>query len=127
MHVETPSPNPFLTYWLLSGECARVMREAGSLVRDVYVSIVAKQTGALAASARVDLTTGGEKHDRIVADVVVGRGTPRGGYGASHEFGTKRTVEGPARSTEQDQPVSAGGFEAAHDFAKVLAIVSSLR
>ena len=30
---------------------------------------------------------GGTHFDRAVADVTVGEGTPRGGYGAAHEFG----------------------------------------
>ncbi|MCG7592388.1 hypothetical protein [Mycobacterium sp. PSTR-4-N] len=125
MQHDIPSPNPFLTSWLLSGDCARVMREAGGHARDLYRSIVAKDSGALAASARIDLAIGGLKHDRIVADMSVGRGLPRGGYGAAHEFGTKRTVEGPAQPGA-DGPVRTGGHHAADDLVKVLAIMSSM-
>ena len=125
MQADTPSPNPFLTRFLLSGDCARVMREAGTLTRDLYQSIVAKRSGDLANSARVNLAVGGKKHDRIVADVTVGVGTKRGGYGASHEFGTKRAVEGPALAGH-DGPVTSAGNGAANDFLKVLSILDSL-
>lgn len=64
------------------------MFEAGTKVRDLYRSIVAKRSGALAASAQVfTYLNGGVHFDRAVAEITVGGDTPRGGYGASHEFG----------------------------------------
>lgn len=108
MQNNIPSPNPFLTQWLLSGDCSRVLGEAGALVRDTYRAVVAKDSGALAASARVsEPYIAGRKHDRFNVDVIAGEGLPRGGYGASHEFGAEQR-------------------DAADDFIKVLAIVDSL-
>jgi hypothetical protein len=68
----------------------------------------------------VALALGGEKHDRIVADVIVGEGTPRGGYGASHEYGIgihPRSRVPPTPWMPQ-APVD--------DFVRVLAIVDSM-
>lgn len=126
MQCNIPSnPNPFLTHWLLSPNCAQVMREAGGNVRDMYRAVVAKDTAALAESARVDLGIGGQKNDRIVADVSAGRDLPRG-YGATHEFGRKRQVEGPSQS-DDGQPVRTGGHHAAHDFVRVLQIITAMQ
>jgi hypothetical protein len=121
-----PSPNPALARILLSGEMASVMRQAGGVVRDTYRAVVAKRSGALAESARVSAPfIGGLTMDRLCVDVVAGEGLPRGGYGASHEFGTRRQVEGPALPGEES--VFTGGHAAADDFAQVLAIVNSLQ
>lgn len=121
-----PTPNPFLNKFLLSPEWVRVGREAAGLAAGLFSATVARQSGALAASPVVESHLGGEKSDRIVFDVISGRGLPRGGYGAAHEFGTKRVVEGPARPGEEDEPVTAGGFSAADDWVRVLAILDSL-
>ncbi|AII28157.1 head-tail connector protein [Mycobacterium phage Sparky] len=121
MQCEIPSnPNPFLTHYMLSPENVSVMRQAGTLVRDVYRAIVAKDEGDLAESAEVQLALGGTKFDRICADVIVGSGTPRGGYGASHEFGIGIHPDSrvPPTSWMPQAPVD--------DFVKVLAIVDSL-
>jgi hypothetical protein len=120
MDCNIPTPNPFLTHYFVSAENVAVMREAGGLVRDMYQAIVAHDSGALAASARVDLALGGEKNDRICADVTVGEGTPRGGYGASHEFGIGIHPKSRVPPTEwmPQAPVD--------DLVKVLAIVDSL-
>lgn len=81
------NPNPFLQNYLMSPRNAAVMREAGQAVAGLYSSVVAQDSGALAASPRVDLALGGMKNDRICADVIVGEGLPRGGYAASRNFG----------------------------------------
>ena len=64
-----------------------VMYEAGTKVLRVWQSIVGVESGALRASGYVFLSIGGTKMDRVVADVITGEGTPRGGYGAAREFG----------------------------------------
>lgn len=80
--------NPFVTHWLKDYDtCGRLMLEVGGMAANWYSLIVSKQSGALAASPFPYLTVGGENMDRIVCDVISGMGTPRGGYGASHEFG----------------------------------------
>lgn len=104
------------------------MREAGNIVADVYRAVVMQTakhpTGRLAASARVQLGLSGDfagtTPDRIIADVIVGEGTPRGGYGASHEYGIgihPRSRVPPTVWMPQ-QPVD--------DFVRVLGIVNSL-
>lgn len=120
MQCNIPTPNPFLTHYFMSPENVSVMRQAGTIVRDVYRAVVAKDSGALAESAQVHLALGGTNFDRICADVIVGPGTPRGGYGASHEYGIgihpKSRV--PPTPWMPQAPVD--------DFVKVLAIVDSL-
>lgn len=113
-------PNPFLTQFFLSPEWIKAGREAATLTRDLYRGIVAHRSGALAESARVDSALGGEKHDRIVFDVTVGVGTPRGGYGASHEFGIGIHPESrvPPTSWMPQAPVD--------DLVVVLAILDSM-
>lgn len=112
--------NPWVAQHLTSPECASYMREAGTMARDLYVAVVAKDTAALAESAQVELVLGGEKMDRICADMVVGRGLPRDGYGAAHEFGI---------GTHPDSRPAGqrwGAQKAADDLVKVLAILDSL-
>ncbi|MEH3135355.1 MAG: hypothetical protein PGN30_10185 [Mycolicibacterium neoaurum] len=88
MQCNIPSnPNPFLEHYLMSAENVAVMRAAGQSAADMYSAIVARDTGALAASPRVTMALGGIKNDRICADVTVGEGLPRGGYAAAHNFG----------------------------------------
>ncbi|MEV0357107.1 hypothetical protein AB0H71_13700 [Nocardia sp. NPDC050697] len=85
-NVNVPSPNPFITEWLLSRECRALVFEVGELYQAVYREIVAKRTRALARSARVST---GIEGDRWVAVMSVGGpGVP---YGLSHEYGTGRT------------------------------------
>lgn len=119
-HDIPDNSNPFLAHWLLSPQCVKVMREAGGLVRDVYRATVAKQSDALAESATVDLSLGGEANDRIVAVVTAGVGTPRGGYGASHNFGIG------IHPKSRVPPTSWMPQPPANDFVRVLAIVNSL-
>ena len=118
MDNQIPAPNPFLTWWFLSGDCAKVMREAGTLCRDLYRAVVAHRSGALAASGRVELNIGGMHHDRICADIIVGEGTPRGGYGAAHEYGSGIHPHSTGRGWIPQQPVD--------DFVTVLAIMDSM-
>lgn len=81
-------PNPFLTRWLLSGDCASVLRQGGRMALGVWQSVVAVRSGALKASGEVgEPFIGGEHHDRLNIEVTSGKGTPRGEYGAAHEFG----------------------------------------
>lgn len=114
------NPNPFLKYWLMSPQCVAVMREAGTITRDLYRGIVAHRSGALAESARVSFGLGGLKNDRIIAEVTVGEGTPRGGYGASHEFGIGIHPESrvPPTNWMPQEPVD--------DLVRVLAILDSM-
>lgn len=80
--------NPMLTERLKDYDImGRMLLDAGEDAVHWYQGLVAKDTGALAASPFPYLTVGGEQMDRIVCDVISGMGTPRGGYGASHEFG----------------------------------------
>lgn len=112
--------NPALSEKLLSGDMARVLREAGGLAAGVYASIVARRSGRLAESVQVDAPViGGEKNDRLVIDVVSGRGLPRGGYGAAHEFGVGIHPNSVEESTWMPQ-------DPADDWVKTLAILDSL-
>lgn len=122
MQNDIRSPNDFLRLLLIDpvrmGE--NVMYPAGTLVLDVWREIVAVDSGALRDSGYVYMALGGLKMDRIVSEVIIGEGTPRGGYGASHEFGIgihPQSRKPPTQWMPQD-PVD--------DLVKALAIVDSL-
>lgn len=117
MRNHIPTPNPFLTQLFLSPEWVSVGWQASQLLADMYSVVVAKDSGALAASPVIESSLGGEKFDRIVFDVISDRGLPRGGYGASHEFGVGGHPESQSWEVVQ---------RAADDWVKVLAIVDSL-
>lgn len=97
------------------------LREAAGLASGIFSATVAKQSGALSRSPRVGpLFIGGEKFDRLEIEVTSGQDLPRGGYGASHEFGIgihPRSRVPPTMWMPQD-PVN--------DWVKVLAILDSL-
>lgn len=114
------NPNPFLQNYLMSAQNVAVMREAGQTFAALYSSIVAKDTGALAASPRVDMALGGTKNDRICADITVGGGTPRGGYGAAHNFG----IGIHPQSKKPPTPWMPQAAE--NDLLKTLAILDSM-
>jgi hypothetical protein len=117
-------PNPFLTQWFLSGDCARVLREGGHIMAGLFSAVVAKRSGALAASPQVgEPFIGGEKNDRLELLVISGIGThgqfgTRPGYGAAHEFGSGIHPQSTGRGIIPQQPVD--------DWVKVLAIMDSL-
>lgn len=88
MKADIPdNPNEFLVAFFVSPQWIRVGREVSQHVLGIWQARVAHLTGALAASGRIEPSLGGEAHDRVVFDIIVGEGTPRGGYGASHNFG----------------------------------------
>lgn len=121
MENNIPSPNPAVFAILKDPvHMADVMYQSGTLVLNVWQEIVAVDSSALRDSGYVYLTVGGVKMDRVAAEVVIGEGTPRGGYGASHEFGIgihPRSRKPPTQWMPQD-PVD--------DLVKALAIVDSL-
>lgn len=121
IYGEKGEGSPMLADKLLSGEMASVLREAGTIAQGIYRGIVAHQSGGLAASATVSAPfIGGLKMDRLNIEMTVGQGTPRGGYGASHEFGIgihPESVEPPTMWMPQD-PVD--------DLVKTMAIMDSM-
>lgn len=121
MQCNIPSnSNPFLEHYFMSPQNVAVMREAAEILGGVYSGIVAVDSGALKASPRISFALGGEKLDRICSVVTVGEGTPRGGYGASHEFGIgihPKSRVPPTIWMPQD-PVN--------DLAKAMAILDSM-
>ena len=61
---------------------------------------------------------GGAKNDRLTIEVVSGIGTPRGGYGAAHEYGIGIHPESTGKGWIPQQPTD--------DWATVLGILASL-
>lgn len=121
MQADIPSnPNPFLTHFFIGPVWAEIGRRAASHVGEVYSGIVAVQSGALKASPRVTSMLGGEVHDRIVFEMTVGLGTPRGGYGAAHNFGIG------IHPKSRVPPTSWMPQPPANDLVKALAIVDSM-
>jgi hypothetical protein len=97
------------------------LKEAGGLAAGIFSGVVAHDSGRLAASPRVGpLFIGGEKYDRLEIEVTSGEDLPRGGYGASHEFGIgihPKSRTPPTTWMPQD-PVN--------DWVKVMAILDSM-
>ncbi|MBF6328734.1 hypothetical protein [Nocardia transvalensis] len=81
--------NPAVTALLVSPRMRSLMAERGELAQALYREIVAKRTGRLARSARVETFIGGRRNDRWYSRLIVGER-----YAASHEFGTDDGDEG---------------------------------
>lgn len=107
--VDIPTPNPFLTQWLIGEECRALVAARIEAALLAYRSIVAKRTGLLAASAHTETVIGGtSKEDRWEGWLIVS--AP---YAPSHEFGTGRTDPNHA-------------LAAAHDLNVVLDMMAAL-
>lgn len=107
-NIRIPSPNPALTEILKSQAMRSLVQEKAEEAQAIYRAIVAKRTGNLARSARVETFLGGRHNDRWC-----GRLIAAAAYAASHEYGTGRT--NPRRA----QPP-------AHDLNRVLNAMGSL-
>lgn len=84
--VDVPTPNPFITQWLIGSTCERIIRRVCREYANLYRAEVKKRTGELASATHVTVDIEG---DRWVGLMTVGdEDTP---YAASHEFGTGRT------------------------------------
>ncbi|WP_305780010.1 hypothetical protein [Nocardia nova] len=89
MKNNIPAPhNPAITALLKSPQMRSLVAERAEAARAIYQQIVAKRTGRLASSARVDTFIGGRHNDRWI-----GRLTVEAPYAASHEYGTKGGVQ----------------------------------
>lgn len=102
-NVRVPAPNPFLTQWLVGPECKRLVESTTHTAEMLFQAEVAKRSGDLARSSRVEMVIGGKKADRWEGHLTVGNGLD---YGAAHEFGTD----------DGDENIQAG----AHDLTVVL-------
>lgn len=102
MRHDIPAPpgrsNPAVKALLVSPEVRSVMFEAAEIAQALYRDIVAKRTGRLARSARVETFIGGEANDRWCSRLVVGESLD---YGAAHEFGTD----------DGDMDIRAGAYD----------------
>ncbi|WP_228002141.1 hypothetical protein [Nocardia australiensis] len=83
MQNNIPAPNPAVGGILKSGEMRSLMFERGEVAQALYREIVAKRTGRLARSARVETFIGGSRGDRWCSRLIV-----EAPYAASHEYGT---------------------------------------
>ncbi|MFC8531933.1 hypothetical protein [Nocardia sp. NPDC057227] len=84
--VMYPKPNPFITDWLKGPRARAIVFELAEMYQALYRETVAKDTGALAASARVYTDI---EDDRWTGFMVVGgAGAP---HGLPHEYGSGRT------------------------------------
>lgn len=103
------NPNRAVRDLLVSPEMRALMFEKAEEAQAIYREIVAKRTGRLARSARVETFKGGVRHpgDRWSARLIV-----EARYAASHEFGTD----------DGDQGIIAG----AHDLNVVLNALGQL-
>lgn len=120
IYGRTTGRNPAVSERLLSGDMARVLREVGGLAAGIFQSVVARRSNDLAESVEVGPPViGGEDNDRLVIDVVSGRGLPRDGYGAAHEFGIGIHPESTDEALQRPQ-------DPADDWVKTLAILDSL-
>lgn len=86
MDVNIYHPNPALAEILVSEQMRAIVSEKANLARDLYQAIVAKRTGALAASARAhtEIEPVIKGQPRVVGYLTVGGGLD---YALAHEFG----------------------------------------
>jgi len=102
--------NPAIAGILLSSQMRALMRERAEIAQAIYRDIVAKRTGRLARSARVETRIGGRQKDRWVGVLTIGGSEAP--HGLPHEFGTD----------DGDTNVQA----AAHDLNQVLNMLGTL-
>jgi hypothetical protein len=105
LDVDVPSPNPFISAWLIGPQARAMVFEAAELYQALYIEVVAKRTGRLAASARIST---GIQRDRWAGYLEV-----HAPYAASHEYGTGR--KDPSRA-----------LPAAHDLNHILDLMGTL-
>ena len=77
--------NPAIAGLLLSAEMRALMFERAEIAQAMYRDIVAKRTGSLAHSARVETFVGGRNKDRWCSRLIVGGS--EASHGPAHEFG----------------------------------------
>lgn len=77
--------NPAIAAILVSPQMRGLMFERGEMAKAIYQEIVAKRTGRLARSARVETFRGGRAKDRWKARLIVGGSEAP--HGLAHEFG----------------------------------------
>ncbi|NEW33840.1 hypothetical protein GV791_14880 [Nocardia cyriacigeorgica] len=82
-HNIPTNSNPAIAALLKSPEMRSLMLERAEIAQALYREIVAKRTGRLARSARVETFIGGRRNDRWCARLIVDAS-----YAASHEYGT---------------------------------------
>lgn len=121
VYGERGEGSPMLAAKLMSPrDIGGPLREAASIGAGLYSATVAKRSGALAASVRVGpLFIGGPKKDRLEITVTSGAGTPRGGYGASHEYGI-------GIHPRSRPPTGWMPQKAVDDWVRVLAIMNAM-
>lgn len=103
--INIPVPNPALSAILKSDEVRSLVREKAEIAQAIYRGLVAKRSGRLARSARVQtFEDDGRWKGRLIVDAP---------YAASHEYGTGRTGGRPIQ-------------RAAHDLNRVLNAMAQL-
>jgi hypothetical protein len=78
--------NPAIAAILLSPQMRALMSERAEMAQAIYRDIVAKRTGRLARSARIETFIGGRNNDRWKSRLIVGGSTAP--HGLPHEFGS---------------------------------------
>lgn len=104
---DIPSPNRAVAGLLLDPKMRSVMVQAAEIAQALYREVVAKRTGRLAGSARIETFIGGQDNDRWCSRLIVD--AP---YTASHEYGVD----------DGDERIVAGH----HDLNQVLNMLASL-
>lgn len=89
MKNDIPAPNPAVTALLRSEQMRSLVAQRAESAKAIYQQIVAKRTGRLARSARVETFIGSRKNDRWIGRLIVD--AP---YTASHEYGTEHHATG---------------------------------
>jgi hypothetical protein len=127
MEVNIPEPNAALTAVLVSAEMRSAVEQIGHMAQMLFQAEVAKRSGRLAASARVQTEIGGVRNDRWVSHLIVG-GTGAQGtvdYAAAQQFGHWQD-EGHLIGRAQAPGESHTFVEGAHDLNRVLEQLAGL-
>jgi len=126
VEVHIPEPNKALAAVLLSGEIRAAVEDRGHTAQMLFQAEVAKRSGRLAATARVQTEIGGVRNDRWVSHMIVGGQGALGtvAYGAAHQFGH---WQDQAHQFDGDQELGESGtfVEGAHDLNRVLEQLAS--
>lgn len=106
--VNVPTPNPFITSWLISPDARAMVVESCELYEALYREVSAKRTGRLAASTHVSTGVEGGRW--------AGHLTVNAPYAASVEFGAG---DHPGSTHRHHQA-------AAHDLNTILDMMGTL-
>lgn len=92
MKHDIPTPNPFITQWLIGSRCRDIMLAEAIRAHRLFVGVAGRHadTGREVASARPSVGIGGIRNDRWIGRLTIGGPEPYAPYTLSAEYGAFR-------------------------------------